>query len=341
MFNTRPAPDQGDAPEPLDHGGDLAAVRARFPQACEPWIDLSTGINPHAYPFGALPEACFAHLPEPARLHALEAAAARAYGVADADCVVAAPGAQALIQLLPRLLPGRDVGVLGPTYAEHEANWRRAQRNAVQCASLDALSTCDIGVIVNPNNPTGRIVARGDVLALARRIRLVVDESFADFSPETSIASAAAEGGAVVLRSFGKAYGLAGVRLGFAIAPLTIARALRVELGPWSVSGPAIEIGLRALADTAWLRAEHARLADRAARLDALLLRADFTIAGGTPLFRLVAHDSAHDIADRLGAAGIHVRRFAYRPDWLRFGIPHDAEWARLEHALLTRKAAP
>ena len=340
MLKTRPAPDEGLAFAPLDHGGTLAAVRARFPQVPAPWIDLSTGINPQAYPFGALPDACFTRLPEPDDLAALEAAAARAYGVADARCVVAAPGAQALIQLLPRLLPGARVGVLGPTYEEHALSWRRARRDVRACASLDAFAGCDIGVIVNPNNPTGRIVARPDLLGLARRMQLVVDESFADFSPEASIADAAAQNGAIVLRSFGKTYGLAGVRLGFAIAPRAIAEALRAELGPWRVSGPALAIGLSALADRAWLQAMRAHLAAAVARLDALLVRAGFVIVGGTPLFRLAAHQEAQEVADRLARAGVHIRRFASSPDWLRFGIPGDDAWSRLEDALRVREAA-
>ncbi|HMS81080.1 MAG TPA: aminotransferase class I/II-fold pyridoxal phosphate-dependent enzyme, partial [Burkholderiaceae bacterium] len=74
-------------------------------------------------------------------------------------------------------------------------------------------------------------------------MRLVVDESFADFSPMMSIADSVAQTGAIVLRSFGKAYGLAGLRLGFAIVPRDVGVALRAELGPWRVSGPALAIG--------------------------------------------------------------------------------------------------
>ena len=331
MLDTRPAPRLATAP--LDHGGDLAAVRARFPQAPQPWIDLSTGINPHPYPVGILPDECFARLPEPARLRDLEAAAARAYG-ADPRDVVAAPGAQALINLLPRLLPGARVGVLGPTYEEHAASWRRAGREVRVCASPEEFTGCDIGVIVNPNNPTGRIVSRENLLALAQRLPIVVDESFADFSPQASIADAAADAGAIVLRSFGKTYGLAGLRLGFAIAPRDIAEAARAEFGPWPVSGAAIEIGCRALCDDRWFREAHDKAAASAARLDQLLTEAGCTIAGGTRLFRLVAHEGAQGMADLLARAGIHVRRFSYRPDWLRFGLPRDDAWTRLKQAL-------
>lgn len=320
--------------ERIEHGGDLAAARRRFPEAPAPWIDLSTGINPHAYPFAPPPADAFARLPEADAAAGLERAAAEAYGLESADDIVAAPGAQALIQLLPRLLPGRRVGVLAPTYAEHAAAWRRAGREVVLCGAVEELAACDIGVIVNPNNPDGRVVAPEALTTLARRIRLVVDESFVDFTPEASFAQAAPDAGAIVLRSFGKAYGLAGVRLGFAIAPPDICARLGDELGPWAVSGPAIAIGTQALADAAWRTTMREKLAREAARLDALLTAAGFEIVGGTRLFRLAAHPRAQALADALGRAGFHVRRFAERSDRLRFGLPPEGGWARLEDAL-------
>lgn len=334
MLHARPAPNAEAAHAPLEHGGNLSAARRRFPDAPETWIDLSTGINPHAYPVGALPEECFARLPEPAALLALERSAALAYGVADARAIVAAPGAQALIQMLPRVLPGRRVGILGPTYAEHAASWRRAGRDVVACADASELADCDVAVIVNPNNPTGRAIERDALLALARHTRLVVDRSFADLAPAESIAGDAAACGAIVLRSFGKTFGLAGVRLGFVIAPLDLSARLREGFGPWPVSGPAIALGARALGDRDWLMATRDRLEHDIARLDTLLRVAGFDIVGGTPLFRLAAQDRAPAIADRLGRAGVHVRRFPEHPRWLRFGIPADGAWARLEAAL-------
>ena len=319
-------------PDPtVEHGGDLAAARRKFPDAPEPWIDLSTGINPRPYPFGSLPAACFERLPEPGALAALERVAAMTYG---ATGVVAAPGAQALIQILPRILPGRRVGILGPTYAEHAAAWRRAGREVVDCASPDELAACDIGVLVNPNNPDGRIVATDELGRLARRTVLVIDESFADFTPAMSMASAAPLSGAIVLRSFGKTYGLAGVRLGFAIAAPAAEQRLREELGPWAVSGIAVEIGRRALADAAWRDAARENLAADAARLDALLTQAGLRVVGGTSLFRLAENPEAQAIGDALGRAGFHVRRFAARPNLLRFGLPPTSAWLRLERAL-------
>jgi cobalamin biosynthetic protein CobC len=139
----------------------------------------------------------------------------------------------------------------------------------------------------------------------------------------------------MVQRSFGKAYGLAGLRLGFALASPDIAASLRETLGPWSVSGPAIAIGIRALADSEWLTTQGARLGRESARLDALLHSAGWRIIGGTRLFRLGAHAAAPAVFQRLLALGILTRPFADAPDRLRFGIPGDERaWARVAAAL-------
>ncbi len=186
--------------------------------------------------------------------------------------------------------------------------------------------------VCNPNNPDGRLYSPS-VLALSRGI-LVVDEAFADFDGD-SVVPSLPRGGTIVLRSFGKTYGFAGIRLGFAIAAPALAGRIREALGPWAVSGPAVHIGALALADTAWRQAAADRLAADATRLDDILTGAGCAVVGGTRLFRLVAHDKAAALADRLGRAGILVRSFQDRPHWLRFGIPADAAaWARLGMAL-------
>jgi cobalamin biosynthesis protein CobC len=318
------------APEPTVHGGDLGEVSRRFPGAPRPWIDLSTGINPEPYPVPALSDAAWTRLPSRAAEEALLDAAAQRYGVPSKAMIVAAPGTQALIQLLPRLIPRGRVAIVGSTYEEHEVCWRRAGHDVRIVPSLE---DCDVVVVVNPNNPTGRLFSPSE-LAKVKGL-LLVDEAFIDFLPrEMSLASALPER-AVVLRSFGKTYGLAGVRLGFAIAQRDMASRLRAELGPWAVPGPALEIGRRALNDGAWLSAARERLIADSTRLDGLLRKAGFEIAGGTLLFRLARHPSAAIFVQRLGQQGIHVRAFADAPDQLRFGLPGDDEaFRRLAAAL-------
>jgi cobalamin biosynthetic protein CobC len=323
---------------PIAHGGRLLAARRRFPDAPEPFLDLSTGINPVAYPLPPLPPAAWARLPEPEELDRLQMAAAVAYGVADPAMVVAAPGTQLLITLLPRLWPLRSVAILGPTYAEHAASWRAVGSAVTEVDDAARLGTAEGAVLCNPNNPDGRILPNDMVRALADQLArgglLVVDEAFADLEG-VSVAPQLPHPALVVLRSFGKTFGLAGLRLGFALASPDRAAAIRSALGPWAVSGPAIAIGCRALADAAWLAEARARLARDAAALDACLIAAGLRIVGGTRLFRLAATPDAAAIYHRLGRAGILVRRFGAHPGWLRFGLPGDATaLARLAAAL-------
>jgi cobalamin biosynthetic protein CobC len=318
--------------KPVAHGGDLGDVGRRHPDAPQPWIDLSTGINPLPYPVADLPADAWSRLPSHEAEQALIAAAAARYRCAP-DQLVAAPGTQALIQVLPRLMPHSRVAIVGPTYAEHELNWRRHGHDVAVVASLEA-ADADVLVVVNPDNPTGRLLPTQGLRGVAARL-LVVDEAFIDLLPHEASLAGHLPDNAIVLRSFGKVYGLAGLRLGFAIAPAPLAKRLREELGPWAVSGPALAIGTTALADDAWLQETAARLAGDGRQLDALLVAAGFTVLGGTPLFRLASHPKAQEKVEDLARQGLHVRAFAHQPTWLRFGLPGgDEEMRRLSAAL-------
>lgn len=330
----------GAADQSIWHGGDLATVRALFPEAPEPWIDLSTGINPIPYPLPALPLSLWTRLPGAQDERALLAAARVAYRVPDRLGLVAAPGTQILIELLPRLAPCSPVAVLGPTYAEHAHAWRKAGFDVAEIASLDQARGAATLVVVNPNNPDGRILPSAELTQQARRCAsrgglLVIDEAFCDFTPDASLIPALPPA-ALVLRSFGKTYGLAGLRLGFAVAEPAIADRLRDALGPWAVAGPALAVGAAALADAAWFAEAASARARDAARLDAVLARHG-QIVGGTSLFRLIETPDAPALFARLGRDGLYVRRFRDRPERLRFGLPGDEEaWARLQAALGT-----
>jgi cobalamin biosynthetic protein CobC len=314
----------------VTHGGDLGDVQRRYPDAPKPWLDLSTGINPVAYPLPDLPADLWARLPSRAQYDALIAAAAIRYGVKDPATIVAAPGTQALIQLLPRLYPPADVAIVGPTYEEHEVTWRREGAVVRMIDAPDQARDEEILVVVNPDNPTGRLFD-----LKPRWQTTIVDEAFIDFLPPAASIISRRPSGTIVLRSFGKTYGLGGLRLGFAIANADVAAGLSVRVGPWAVSGPALEIGARALADGDWLDRAARRLSVDSERLDGLLVSAGFSILGGTPLFRLARHDDVPAVVRQLGLAGIHVRAFFLQPDRLRFGLPaNDSGFKRLEAAL-------
>jgi cobalamin biosynthesis protein CobC len=333
----------GDPDEALPHGGDIAAARRLFADAPEPFLDLSTGINPHSYPLPQLPVDVFARLPDSNALAATTAAAAQAYGAPSAAHVVAAPGTQILLPLVAALVrPGRAV-IVAPTYSEHARAAALAGHQVDEIADLDALGTVPdaaLVVVTNPNNPDGRVFERRDLTMLAKRLAarrglLVVDEAFMDVGPPKASLAGDVSGRVIVLRSFGKFFGLAGIRLGFALAAPQLARRLAIKLGPWAVSGPALAVGARALADATWKDETRRRLATQVARLDAILASAGLEIGGGTLLFRLVHTDRATKLFQYLGRAGILVRLFPEHPSWLRFGLPAaEQDWNRLQMAM-------
>ncbi|RUU54502.1 threonine-phosphate decarboxylase, partial [Mesorhizobium sp. M2C.T.Ca.TU.009.01.2.1] len=325
----------------VDHGGSLGRASALFPHAPQPFVDLSTGINPHSYPLFELPATALTRLPEAGQLRELAEIAARAYGAPSAAHVAAAPGTQILLPRVASLVRPGNARVLGPTYAEHARAAAIAGHAVAEVGDFDALVEADLAVLVNPNNPDGRVIEKARLLDLAARLRakgglLVVDEAFMDVGPiEQSLAGDVAEGGIVALRSFGKFFGLAGVRLGFALTDPLTAERLDAQLGPWAVAGPALEYGIRALSDANWQADMRKRLAQDARRLDALLDRFDVPVSGGTSLFRYLSFPEASSLFSALGECGVLVRHFAERPQVLRFGLPgNGAEWQRLESAL-------
>lgn len=329
------------------HGGDITqaeSLRAGLTGEAEDpharWLDLSTGINPVPYPLPPLRAEDWRALPTAPDLAALLAAARKCYRVPPSLDIVAGPGSQALIQLLPTLFDPAAVAVLAPTYGEHERAWGAAGHRVRAVATIgEALRLGGHVVLVRPNNPDGRRYSPEEISTLAVELAkknrwLVVDEAFCDLDPEGS----AVHGGAanvVVLRSFGKFFGLAGLRLGFAVTAPDLAARIAERLGAWAVSGPAIAVARAALGDFNWQRHARAHLDARAARLDRLAEAAGLEVIGGTALFRLAGHGRAADLFAHLLTNRIYVRRFAYDARLLRFGLPaSEDDERRLSGAL-------
>lgn len=317
-----------------DHGGNIDAAIARF--GAGDWLDLSTGINRRAFPLPAVSDAAWRGLPTHSAQAELVAAAAAAWGADPGLAGVALGGAQAAIQLVPRLRPAGAARVLLPTYNEHAACLRAERWDVQGCGALDDLAGADLAVVVNPNNPDGRCWGAQALIALAGRVGLlVVDESFADAQPALSLLPHRCPVNLLILRSFGKFYGLAGLRLGFAFGAPPLIDALTRMAGPWPVAGPAIEIRAAALVDTAWACAMRVQLTADALRADALAQQAGWACVGGTPLFRLYDTPDAGAARDRLARHHIWSRIFPYSVRWLRLGLPGpEDEWHRLAAAL-------
>lgn len=317
-----------------EHGGNLDQAQQRFGGRAEDWIDLSTGINRVPYPVGDIDPHYWNALPSRSDLDALHQAAQHAYRTSAA--VVATGGAQAAIQMLPQLASPGHARILAPTYNEYAGTLSAAGWDVQEVGEFDALAGADLAVVVNPNNPDGRRYIPKDLLALLPRVgRLVIDESFADAVPQLSLAPEADRPGLLVLRSFGKFYGLAGLRLGFALGDASDIARLAAMSGPWPVSGAAIAIGCRALRDDAWAEATSARLARDCVRLDGMAQAQGWRLVGGTPLFRLYDTPDALAAQDRLARGQIWSRAFTQKPTWLRLGLPgRESEWTRLAEVL-------
>lgn len=318
-----------------DHGGNLDAAIRRFGGVALDWIDLSTGINRVPYPVPHVPPQAWQALPTRTDMDLLRSVAARAY--ATRAEVVPLAGAQAAIQAVPFLAAPGTARVLTPTYNEHAACLRAFGWTVEEVATPDALHGADLAVVVTPNNPDGRVLDTEAVAALSEQVGLlVVDESFGDATPDACIAPDLhrLRDNVVVLRSFGKFYGLAGLRLGFALATGPLAERLKAMAGPWPVSGPAIEIACTALADTGWQAETIARLDYDCAAMDALAMARGWPLVGGCPLFRTYAVPDAVAAQDRLAQAHVWSRVFPYSATWLRLGLPGSDEWPMVEAAL-------
>lgn len=317
--------------EARDHGGGLDDAVALYGGAREDWLDLSTGINPRAYPVPEVPNAAYTALPDRVAAERLERAARTFWQVPESAAVLAAPGASALISNIPRLAaPGR-VRIVARSYNEHEAAFAEAGWEVLRGEPDDGLAVAR--VVVHPNNPTGHMFS-GENEPEGRPL-LIIDESFCDVILANSrVQDWAIKPGVVVLKSLGKFWGLPGLRLGFAIGDPAMIERLKRWLGPWPVSGVAQHVGAVALEDMVWANMARQVMNLDVARMDALLEGKGAELIGGTGLFRLYRVDDAARWQEKLAHGKVWSRIFPYDPTWLRLGLPPVDDWGQLEAAL-------
>jgi cobalamin biosynthetic protein CobC len=321
----------------LEHGGRLRKAALEYGIAEADWLDLSSGLAPWPFPIPDIPLRAWARLPETD--DGLEQAACDYYGAAQ---VLPVAGSQMAIQLLPRLRRAGKVGVLSPCYAEHAEAWRRngyIVREVLEQEVDFYIDSLDVLVVVNPNNPTGLSLTPSRLLDWHARLAsrggwLVVDEAFMDNTPQLSVAPFAHQVGLIVLRSFGKFFGLAGVRLGFVLAERKLLKLLAEQVGPWAVSGPTRVLGQACLLDTEGHARQRVRSEEASERLAFLLGQYGFQPQGGCALFQWLIPEHAEALHEFMAQRGILLRLFAHNSS-VRFGLPADeADWLRLERAL-------
>lgn len=322
------------------HGGDLSGFWVQNPEYKGNVIDLSTGINPHSYPVSECDMVKWNKLPQQANEAALLNAAA-AYLNCDPKHLLASPGSQILISQLPHIVQNRTVQIVSPTYGEHSTCWKNAGHTILRTPAGKGLAdNADVCIITNPNNPDGFVTKREIIVSYAKSLAarggmLIVDEAFADVAPEISVVDLVEQLPIVVLRSFGKFFGLAGARVGFLVSGSKINTALQKKLGPWAVSGPALDVAARAYTDEKWIAETRRNLAQKMEYLVNLMVKSDFNYVGGTSLYGLFEHAEMAEVNQILISAGIYARTFDYNPNWLRLGLPaNERDWLQLQTTL-------
>lgn len=319
----------------LEHGGNLRHAAKQYDIPLDAWLDLSTGINPNQYPIPTIPNSAWQWLPE--NNDELIEAACEYYGC---QSLLPTAGTQAAIQVLPQLRPPCHIAMPKNMYQEHAHAW---QRNGHQVTRLETLQmnlpqTIDVLLLCNPNNPTGARYSKEQLLTWHQQLAsrsgwLIADEAFIDATPEESLSSQTHLSGLIVLRSLGKFFALAGARVGFLLGEKSILTRAEELLGPWPISGASRYIAKHALQNHAWQKATRKTLRDNSQQLKNLLHQYGLSPCGGTDLFQYVSHSNAHAIHDALAKRGVWVRLFKDNPA-LRFGLPVNNQWNKLEKAL-------
>jgi cobalamin biosynthesis protein CobC len=335
----------------IRHGGELSRIQARHPDAPKPWLDLSTGLNPQPWSWqeNVSPNdilAATTHLPDQDKFDFCRNAWTRYLKTESRDEWTLAAGSQAVINLLPHIFPDHGVCLPDPTYGEHVRVWQKAGRPVSRIDATELLQRVfpprQVLIVTNPNNPDGYLFDPDDLVALAAGLHdqdsyLIVDEAFCDVLPQQSLAGRALPSNIILLRSLGKFFGLAGLRIGMFRAAGGLREEMRDMLGPWQVNGPALLIAGHALQDENWIVQTRQRLKQDGERLRKILSLAGLQISGSTDLFCLTRYEKAAEVAETLARNGIYVRSFVEDDQNLRFGLPAaDDQFLRLQSALDT-----
>ncbi|MDU0810330.1 MAG: threonine-phosphate decarboxylase CobD [Burkholderia sp.] len=323
------------------HGGNLHEAVRRYGIAHENWIDLSTGINPIGYPIPSdIPEEIWRRLPDDEDKSLLKCAV-QYYLVPSIDNVLPVAGSQAAIRTLPEILLPRDVvGIAPVTYCEYTLAFARHGYSIEFLNIKDDILKSNIRHVIvgNPNNPTADQISIDRLLCWHEQITkrggtLIVDEAFADDNKRRSLAPYIDRPGLIVLRSVGKFFGLAGIRVGFVLANKATINTLRNVLGIWTVSGPARYVVTTALTDIKWQNVARKRLKSDSKRLSILLRSYGFSVRA-TFLFSWIVDPHAAVLHSILASHGIWTRQFV-RPLSIRIGLPADKnQWRCLINSL-------
>lgn len=323
----------------IEHGGNLERAMQSYGGSPSDWIDISTGISPFSASLPELRLSDWHRLPESASLDEL-AQIAQVYYASNQECIVTS-GSQFLINHLPDLLKG-DIGILEPSYGEYAASFARHGREYNALDTIDEIDDVQSIILANPNNPDGRLYAQGELYELAEVLKkrdgyLVVDEAFCDVCDNASMLIADPIENLIVLKSFGKFFGLAGARIGFVFAHNDVLHQIEQLQGPWSVSGPSISVAKYVLTCDGIHQDLLREISSRHSQFIQMLSDTRLKIIGGTKLFTLIEHENATDLHEHFLNKKILTRKFDYNACWLRLGLTSSTEEdLRLKQAILS-----
>ncbi|OKY25699.1 threonine-phosphate decarboxylase CobD [Thalassotalea sp. PP2-459] len=330
----------------LIHGGQLRQVANDYNIPIHDWLDLSTGIAPFSYPIPNIPGIAWQQLPQFSP--ALHDAALQYYQCAN---ILVSSGSQSLISVLPTLWMKKNplsTSVFLPIkgYKEHAQAWKNMgfelQWYDDELPALAQLPQHCVLVVINPNNPTGKLFSRETLKQYQQSISnrqglFVIDEAFMDVvTPSQSMSKHINDSNTVVLKSFGKFFGLAGIRIGFIIANPLWLTSFAEHLGPWQANGPAQRIAEHALQDFVWQKHQKEMLSQQRQALTKLLFSHFGDVINGTDLFLTVSlekQNQAVNIYEGLCKQGVYVR-LTDEQQSLRFGIPKPEDMERLSQSL-------
>jgi cobalamin biosynthesis protein CobC len=322
----------------LNHGGRIKAYAQRYGIAVDNWLDLSTGINPNGWPVPEfIPVSLWSRLPE-----SEDDLIDKAMDYYQCQYILPVAGSQAAIQTLPTLRAPCRVAILSPAYEEHRHCWQESGHEVVALESFELeqqIEQFDVVIVINPNNPTGQTFSEECLLNWHRNLQsrngwLIVDEAFIDVTAQKSLASLPVQPGLIILRSLGKFFGLAGLRVGFVISHPDLLSQIKEKLGPWPIASASRWIASQALSDQIWQQQSLQYLPQNAQRLAELLSAYGLRPTGGCALFQWIKIEQASQIHYQLAEQGILCRLFD-KPVALRFGLPSsEHDWSRLENAL-------
>ena len=313
------------------HGGDLDIALKKYGGHLNDWLDLSTGINRISYPWKFKNDILLQNLPRKKTIENLSLAASKTLRMDKGNLTLSVAGAQSAIQFLPLLFKHKDsVKILSPTYNEYENCFRNFGFNIEKVYNFSDLNAAQIAVIVNPNNPTGKLYTDQELETLSENVEfLIIDQSFHSIS---SRKIQRLKKNMIRINSFGKFFGLAGIRLGFVSGPAKLIKSLEKLVGPWQVSNLALNIGMQALTDNKWILTTEKTLMQSSQKLKDLFASVNWNLIGNTFLFHTYSTENAKKVEEHFAMEKIWVRTFDYSDKWVRIGIPgKQEEWERLK----------